>query len=159
MARRKTSSWAWEYQKFQCSRKSSRTKCTPSCFFPLFPLGLYDLRNFCSQGTFVKYIQQETGTRVQIKGIGSGFIEQETGQESNEPLYIHITYVPAVVSRLCGCVSDSLLEWTWWVTNTACQSAGGRSSPRRETRTCQNAVGASTATNGATSSPSTVCCV
>ncbi|KAL9713405.1 hypothetical protein Ac2012v2_003014 [Leucoagaricus gongylophorus] len=55
-----------------------------------FPFGLYDLRN-CSQGTFVKYIQQETGTRVQIKGIGSGFIEQETGQESNEPLYIHIT--------------------------------------------------------------------
>jgi len=40
----------------------------------------------------VKYIQQETGTRVQIKGIGSGFIDQETGRESDEPLYIHITY-------------------------------------------------------------------
>lgn len=44
------------------------------------------------QGSFVKYIQQETGTRVQIKGVGSGFIEQETGRESDEPLYIHITY-------------------------------------------------------------------
>jgi len=39
----------------------------------------------------VKYIQQETGTRVQIKGIGSGFVDQETGKESDEPLYIHIT--------------------------------------------------------------------
>jgi hypothetical protein len=46
------------------------------------------------KGSFVKYIQQETGTRVQIKGIGSGFIDQETGRESDEPLYIHITFVP-----------------------------------------------------------------
>jgi len=62
------------------------------------PVGLESLRNFNvrakvvgPQGSFVKYIQQETGTRVQIKGIGSGFIDQETGRESDEPLYIHIT--------------------------------------------------------------------
>ncbi len=42
---------------------------------------------------FVKYIQQETGTRVQIKGLGSGFVDQETQQEHNEPMYIHVTYV------------------------------------------------------------------
>ena len=42
---------------------------------------------------FVKYIQQETQTRVQIKGQGSGFIEQETGRESDEPMHIHIAYV------------------------------------------------------------------
>lgn len=42
---------------------------------------------------FVKYIQQETGTRVQIKGLGSGFVDQETGQEHDEPMYIHVTYV------------------------------------------------------------------
>ena len=42
---------------------------------------------------FVKYIQQETQTRVQIKGIGYGFVDQETGRESDEPLYIHITCV------------------------------------------------------------------
>ena len=42
---------------------------------------------------FVKYIQQETGTRVQIKGLGSGFVDQETGRESDEPMHIHITYV------------------------------------------------------------------
>jgi hypothetical protein len=42
---------------------------------------------------FVKYIQQETGTRVQIKGLGSGFVDQETGKESDEPMHIHITCV------------------------------------------------------------------
>jgi hypothetical protein len=44
-----------------------------------------------AQGMFVKYIQQETGTRVQIKGLGSGFVDQETGQEHDEPMYIHVT--------------------------------------------------------------------
>lgn len=43
------------------------------------------------QGVFVKYIQQETQTRVQIKGIGSGFVDQETGREADEPMYIHVT--------------------------------------------------------------------
>ncbi|KIK04543.1 hypothetical protein K443DRAFT_51853, partial [Laccaria amethystina LaAM-08-1] len=62
------------------------------------PVGLETIRNFNvrakvvgPQGSFVKYIQQETGTRVQIKGIGSGFIDQETGREGDEPLYIHIS--------------------------------------------------------------------
>ena len=43
------------------------------------------------QGMFVKYIQQETNTRVQIKGLGSGFVDQETGHEHDEPMYIHVT--------------------------------------------------------------------
>ncbi|KAJ3866616.1 MAG: hypothetical protein NXY57DRAFT_795498 [Lentinula lateritia] len=62
------------------------------------PVGLESIRNFNLRakvvgpsGSFVKYIQQETGTRVQIKGVGSGFVEQETGRESDDPLYIHIT--------------------------------------------------------------------
>ncbi|KAJ7483154.1 hypothetical protein FB451DRAFT_1084298, partial [Mycena latifolia] len=62
------------------------------------PVGLESVRNFNIRakvvgpsGSFVKYIQQETQTRVQIKGIGSGFVDQETGRESDEPLYIHIT--------------------------------------------------------------------
>lgn len=42
---------------------------------------------------FVKYIQQETGTRVQIKGQGSGYLDNETGRESEEPMHIHISYV------------------------------------------------------------------
>lgn len=45
---------------------------------------------------FVKYIQQETGTRVQIKGIGSGFVDQETGHEHDEPMFIHVTYVQSI---------------------------------------------------------------
>ncbi|KAJ3513145.1 hypothetical protein NLJ89_g3118 [Agrocybe chaxingu] len=62
------------------------------------PVGLESIRNFNIRakvvgpsGSFVKYIQSETSTRVQIKGIGSGFIDQETGQEEPVPLYIHIT--------------------------------------------------------------------
>ncbi|KAI0790442.1 hypothetical protein C8Q75DRAFT_717096 [Abortiporus biennis] len=62
------------------------------------PVGIDSIRNFNVRakvvgpsGMFVKYIQQETGTRVQIKGIGSGFVDQETGQEHDEPMYIHVT--------------------------------------------------------------------
>lgn len=44
-------------------------------------------------GENVKYIQQETHAKVQIKGFGSGFKEFDTGMESNEPMYLHITYV------------------------------------------------------------------
>ena len=51
------------------------------------------LLTHASQGVFVKYIQQETQTRVQIKGIGSGFVDQETGREADEPMYIHVTSV------------------------------------------------------------------
>ncbi|KAH7104980.1 eukaryotic type KH-domain (KH-domain type I) [Auriculariales sp. MPI-PUGE-AT-0066] len=61
-------------------------------------IGLDMLRNFNVRakvvgpgGMFVKYIQSETGTRVQIKGQGSGFVDQETGRESDEPMHIHIT--------------------------------------------------------------------
>jgi hypothetical protein len=42
------------------------------------------------QGLFVKYIQGETGTRVQIRGQGSGYIETETGREGDDPLHISI---------------------------------------------------------------------
>lgn len=41
-------------------------------------------------GAYVKHIQQETGCRVQIKGRGSGFMEHSTGQESDEPMYLHV---------------------------------------------------------------------
>ncbi|CCO29486.1 putative protein C30D11,14c [Rhizoctonia solani AG-1 IB] len=61
-------------------------------------VGLETLRNFNVRakvvgptGMFVKYIQQETGTRVQIKGQGSGYLDNETGRESEEPMHIHIS--------------------------------------------------------------------
>lgn len=41
-------------------------------------------------GAYVKHIQSETRCRVQIKGRGSGFMEHSTGQESDEPMYLHV---------------------------------------------------------------------
>ncbi|MCJ1287062.1 hypothetical protein MMC26_006410 [Xylographa opegraphella] len=41
-------------------------------------------------GAYVKHIQQETRCRVQIKGRGSGFMEHGTGNESDEPMYLHV---------------------------------------------------------------------
>ncbi|KAJ5673863.1 hypothetical protein N7462_009302 [Penicillium macrosclerotiorum] len=41
-------------------------------------------------GAYVKHIQQKTRCRVQIKGRGSGFIESSTGQESDEPMFLHV---------------------------------------------------------------------
>lgn len=41
-------------------------------------------------GAYVKHIQQETRCRVQIKGRNSGFTEQGTNRESDEPMYLHV---------------------------------------------------------------------
>ncbi|CAO3589452.1 unnamed protein product [Absidia cylindrospora] len=43
------------------------------------------------QGAYVKHISSVTGCRIQLRGKGSGFYEQETGMESEEPLHIHIS--------------------------------------------------------------------
>ncbi len=53
------------------------------------------------QGQYVKHVQNETRTRVQLKGYGSGYLEADTGRESDEPLYINILYV----QRCCLTVS------------------------------------------------------
>lgn len=44
-------------------------------------------------GSYVKHIQQETRCRVQIKGRGSGFMEHDTGHESDESMYLHVAQV------------------------------------------------------------------
>ncbi|KXT00468.1 hypothetical protein AC578_1919 [Pseudocercospora eumusae] len=41
-------------------------------------------------GSYVKHIQGETRCRVQIKGRGSGFMEHDTGRESDEQMYLHV---------------------------------------------------------------------
>jgi len=41
-------------------------------------------------GDNVKYIQNETSCKVQIKGRGSGYLEPQSGQESDEPMFLHI---------------------------------------------------------------------
>lgn len=50
-------------------------------------------------GAYVKHIQSESGCRVQIKGRGSGYTERETGQESDEPMFLHVAYVPPFRER------------------------------------------------------------
>ncbi|UNI20096.1 hypothetical protein JDV02_006221 [Purpureocillium takamizusanense] len=42
-------------------------------------------------GAYVKHIQSETGCRVQIKGRGSGYLENATGRESEEDMFLHVT--------------------------------------------------------------------
>ncbi|WFD29908.1 hypothetical protein MSPP1_000922 [Malassezia sp. CBS 17886] len=61
-------------------------------------LNMEPLRNFNLRakivgpgGLFVKYIQNETRVRTQIKGIGSGYLETLTGQEAEEPMHVHLT--------------------------------------------------------------------
>ncbi|KAJ3362147.1 hypothetical protein GGF32_006432 [Allomyces javanicus] len=39
-------------------------------------------------GAYVKHIQNETGVRLQLKGLGSGYTENQTGRESDEPLHM-----------------------------------------------------------------------
>jgi hypothetical protein len=69
-------------------QRSSQGCWSRSTSFSLAPASPADV--FLLQGMFVKYIQSETGTRVQIKGLGSGFYENETGAESPEPMHINI---------------------------------------------------------------------
>lgn len=59
------------------------------------------------QGLFVKYIQQETQTRVQIKGQGSGFVETDTGREGEDPIHISVTCVDLLHS-LCTLILTTL---------------------------------------------------
>lgn len=59
-------------------------------------------------GDNVKYIQQETACKVQIKGRGSGFLEPNTGQEDDEPMYLHIAFVfPSN-----NLVMSNTIQWT-----------------------------------------------
>ena len=43
-------------------------------------------------GAYVKHIQSETGCRGQSKGRGSGYLENATGRESEEDMFLHVTY-------------------------------------------------------------------
>ncbi|PWY97136.1 hypothetical protein BCV70DRAFT_208834 [Testicularia cyperi] len=61
-------------------------------------------------GMFVKYIQNETGTRVQIKGVGSGFIETDTGAELPEPMHIAIAGPEEEQIKAAKALAEDLLE-------------------------------------------------
>jgi hypothetical protein len=70
------------------AQRSSALECVLASTVPISETAL---TRFALQGLFVKYIQQETQTRVQIKGIGSGFVETDTGREGEDPMHIHVT--------------------------------------------------------------------
>lgn len=38
----------------------------------------------------IKYIQDETGASIFMRGIGSGFLEPSTGMESQEALHFYL---------------------------------------------------------------------
>lgn len=58
-------------------------------------------------GENVKFIQQETRTKIQIKGRGSGWMDHITEKESDEPMHLHITGPDmAEVQRAKGMVED-----------------------------------------------------
>ncbi|KAK5163754.1 uncharacterized protein LTR77_010427 [Saxophila tyrrhenica] len=65
-------------------------------------------------GTYVKYIQSETGCRVQIKGRGSGFMEHDTQRESDEQMYLHVASPDATMvekaKEMCLQLLDSVRE-------------------------------------------------
>lgn len=58
-------------------------------------------------GANVKFVQSETRTRIQIKGQGSGFVEVDSGKESDEPMHLHIAGPDAAeVHRAKGMLED-----------------------------------------------------
>lgn len=80
-------------------------------------ISLEPLRNFNIRakvvgpgGLFVKYIQQETQTRVQIKGLGSGFIETDTGRENEDEMHVHVTGPDQVMVDEATKLARDLLE-------------------------------------------------
>lgn len=59
-----------------------------------------------SGGSYVKHIQSETGCRVQIKGLGSGYVENATNREAEEEMFLHVTY-GRTPSLSCSMFSDA----------------------------------------------------
>ncbi|CEH12208.1 eukaryotic type kh-domain (kh-domain type i) [Ceraceosorus bombacis] len=80
-------------------------------------IDLEPLRNFNVRakvvgpgGLFVKYIQGETGTRVQIKGQGSGFIESELGREGDEKMHVSIAGPDEAQVKAAKELAEDLLD-------------------------------------------------
>ncbi|KAG8904365.1 hypothetical protein FRB99_001866 [Tulasnella sp. 403] len=92
--------------------RKPRTWISEKLFVNLEPLRNFNVRAKVvgPKGDFVKYIQSETNTRVQIKGQGSGFFDTETGCESKEPMHIHITGPIQTDVDLAKLMTEDLLE-------------------------------------------------
>ncbi|KAI9006854.1 eukaryotic type KH-domain type I [Hyaloraphidium curvatum] len=70
-------------------------------------------------GSYVKHIQSLTGTRVQVKGRGSNFIETSTGREADDELHVHIAgpsiahvlQAKGLVEDLVATVKEEYAKW------------------------------------------------
>lgn len=86
---------SWTYKVSETLKLTIRKRKWPEEKIPidLEPVRGFNLRaQIVGQGgSYVKHIQNETRCRVQIKGRGSGFLERETNQESDEPMFLHVT--------------------------------------------------------------------
>ncbi|KAI4184221.1 MAG: hypothetical protein L6R41_004903 [Letrouitia leprolyta] len=98
-------------------------------------------------GAYVKHIQQETRCRVQIKGRNSGFMEQSTGRESDEPMYLHVAGPdPKEVQRARELCEDLLAnvkeQYDRFKENPPQRSYGNyNQDPRQQSYTTQNPYG------------------
>ncbi|KAK9474095.1 uncharacterized protein V1510DRAFT_361774, partial [Dipodascopsis tothii] len=85
-------------------------------FIGLDPLPGFNLRGQIvgPMGANVKHIQNETRTRVQIRGHGSQYLEVDTGREADEPLHLHVagadTYDVRRAVELCHDLLGSIRE-------------------------------------------------
>lgn len=52
------------------------------------------------QGAYVKHIQNETNSRISLKGAGSGSYNDFNAPDAHEPLHILITYPPSLSMML-----------------------------------------------------------
>lgn len=90
---------SWCLHKADSSQRKWRVEKVP---IDITPAHGFNLRAQIvgESGRNVKWIQQETNCRVQIKGRGSGFLERDTNLESDEDMYLSITYVLIICKSL-----------------------------------------------------------
>ncbi|KNE64719.1 hypothetical protein AMAG_10070 [Allomyces macrogynus ATCC 38327] len=85
-------------------------------------------------GAYVKHIQNETGVRLQLKGLGSGYTENQTGRESDEPLHMWMaTSLGEQAMDHAKALFDDLLtqikaDYETWKADRA-RGPGGRGGP------------------------------
>jgi len=63
-------------------------------------------------GSYIKYIHQSTGCKVQLKGKGSGFVDPSTGLECDDNLFFHIVGNAVEKVEIAKKLVEELIETT-----------------------------------------------